>query len=107
MKIIFNISTFASGLKGQKCLYGKFESKKAAIKALSCSLNYFNSYAHVGTMGIIGEKLVDLYPPNTLIAVDNDHYIDPEKPFSYWVQIKPKGWQAKTYETHRNEGIEE
>lgn len=105
MKIIFNIATFVSGLRGQKRIYGKFNSKKAAAEALGCSLHYFNMYAHIGHVGRIGKKLIDLYPPNTLFAVDNDHYIDPEKPFSYWVQIKPGEWQTKTY-SDRKEGEE-
>lgn len=101
MKIIFNINTSVNGLRGQNRIYGKFDSKKAAIKALRCSLYHFNEYAHIGALGTIGKILVELYPSNTLIAVNDSHYIDPEKPFSYWVQETLGKWVRKI---HRKEG---
>ena len=105
MKCDFNMLAFLRGLRGQVHVYGRFDSKKKAVETLEMSLHHFNKYASIGSLGVVGEALVDLYPVNTLLATHHDirpaMLIDDKiiivKIFEYWVHKGGKKWESRTY----------
>ncbi len=108
MKIEFNIKTVMSGLKGIVFVFGIFDSKKAVVKLLDCSMYYFNGTANFGALGNVGEIIAALHPPNTLLAMEEGiiwrggRDLDTGKvvipgPIKYWVHKGGDEWEEKTY----------